>query len=211
MSWTTYANQQIQNALLQAAALGAPSTWYVGLLAVPNPAGIWTGSTSYATGAYAVPSTFSSIAGQQGKIFKATTGGTSGGSEPAWPTGEGATVTDNTVTWTEASTLFQAGTFTGAEPSGSNYGRVGVAASSANFSGATNAEPSVSYNATGIVFPTPSAGWGYAVGAILCDAVSAGNVWNWAALLSPFNCAAGVALSLPANGLALQLSALLTA
>lgn len=211
MSLTTFANQKVQNALWQAASLGGPASWFIGLLAVPNPTGIWTATHAYSTGAYVIPTTFGSISGQQGKIFKATTGGTSGSSEPTWPTSEGGTVVDGTVTWTEVSLLFQAGTFTGAEISGSNYGRVSVTANSTNFANATSAEPCITLNGTAINFATPSADWGFVVGVIAADLVTAGNIWDWGAMTSALDAPSGSSPSIGANALSLSLSALLTA
>lgn len=211
MSRTTFANQKIQNALWQAAALGSPATWFVGLLCVPNPTGVWTASHAYSSGQYAIPTTFDSIAGQQGKIFKCTTAGTTGSSEPAWTTAEGGTVSDGTVVWTEASLLFQAGTFTGLEPSGNNYSRVSATANSTNFANATAAEPSVTQNSTAVNFPQPSADWGFAVGMIMADLSSGGNVWDWGAMTSHLDCPAGSNPSIGVNALSFSISALLTA
>ena len=211
MAFTTYANQKILNAYGQAASLGGPATHYVGLLCVPNPSGQWTATTAYSTGAYVIPTTFGSISGEQGKIFKATTGGTTGSSQPTWPTSEGGTVTDGTVTWTEVSALFAAGTFTGLEPSGSGYARVAFTANTTNFPNASNAEPSVMQNGTAVNFPSPSGDWGLAVGFIFADASSAGNVWNWGAMTSALDCPSGSSPSFGVNALSLQISALLTA
>lgn len=56
----------------------------------------WIASTVYALGAYVVP-----ILGlQNGFRYECTTAGTSTTSQPTWPTTEGATVTDGSVTWT---------------------------------------------------------------------------------------------------------------
>lgn len=214
MSLTTFANEKVQNALWQAASLGAPATWYVGLLCVPNGGstpGVWAASTAYASGDYVIPTTFDSISGQQGKIFKCTTAGTSGASQPTWPTSEGGTVTDGTITWTEASLLFQAGTFTGLEPSGNGYARQSVTANSTNFANATAAEPCVTQNATAISGWAPTADWGFAVGVILADASTAGNIWNWGAMTSHLDCPSGSSPSIGVDALSLSISALLTA
>ena len=158
-----------------------------------------------------IPTTFASISGQQGKIFVCTTGGTTGSSQPTWPTTEGGTVSDGSAVWTEISALFQAGTFTSAEISGNNYARVAVTANSTNFPNATAAEPSVIQNATAITFPTPSADWGLAVGVIIADASSSGNVWNWGAMTSALDCASGSTPSIGVNALQISLSSLYTA
>jgi hypothetical protein len=207
MGFTTYANDKILNAYGQSAALGGPATHYVGLLTATT----WAATSSYTLGAYVIPTTFGSITGQQGKIFKCTTGGTSGGSQPTWTTTEGGTNADNTATWTEASLLFQAGTFTAAEVAGNNYGRAPVTANSTNFPNASSAEPAVLQNGTAITFPTPSAAWGFAVGFLVSDASTAGNVWAWGAMTSALDCPSGSTPSFGVNALQLQMSALLTA
>ena len=54
----------------------------------------WAASTAYALGAIVIPTA------NNGLWYECTTAGTSGTAEPAWPTTEGATVGDNTATWT---------------------------------------------------------------------------------------------------------------
>jgi hypothetical protein len=51
--------------------------------------------TSYAEGDIVVPTT------RNGRRYRATNAGTSGASEPTWPTTAGETVTDNDITWEE--------------------------------------------------------------------------------------------------------------
>lgn len=56
----------------------------------------WAATTAYATTSphFVTPTT------PNGWRYECTTGGTSGGTEPTWPTTLGATVVDGTVTWT---------------------------------------------------------------------------------------------------------------
>jgi hypothetical protein len=54
----------------------------------------WAGTTAYSLGARRVPTT------PNGFFYEVTTAGTSAGSEPAWPTTLGNTITDGTVSWT---------------------------------------------------------------------------------------------------------------
>ena len=56
----------------------------------------WQASTAYSLGDIVVPTAGS----ENGWKYECTDAGTSAGSEPSWPTQEGATVDDNTVTWT---------------------------------------------------------------------------------------------------------------
>ena len=62
----------------------------------PYASPAWVASTAYATTAphFVTPTT------PNGFRYQCTTGGTSAGSEPTWPTTIGATVADNTVVWT---------------------------------------------------------------------------------------------------------------
>jgi hypothetical protein len=68
----------------------------------------WRPSMTYSgTGARGIPTE----AKKNGHFYRITTSGTTGSTEPAWPTGAGATVTDGTVVWTESgSTSITAGT-----------------------------------------------------------------------------------------------------
>jgi len=56
----------------------------------------WQVSTAYSLGDVVVPSAGS----ENGFRYQCTTAGTSDSSEPTWPTAEGETEDDNTVTWT---------------------------------------------------------------------------------------------------------------
>lgn len=63
------------------------------------PGRAWLAFTSFATGETARPVTVN------GKYFTATTGGTTGATEPTWPTTIGNTVTDGSVVWTCTGTM----------------------------------------------------------------------------------------------------------
>lgn len=56
---------------------------------------VWAGLTVYAEGVQVVPTTVNN------HVYKCTIAGTSGDTEPTWPTTYGATVTDGTAVWTE--------------------------------------------------------------------------------------------------------------
>jgi len=56
----------------------------------------WASSTAYSVGNIVRASTLQA----SGLVFRCTTAGTSGGSEPAWGTDIGSTITDGTVVWT---------------------------------------------------------------------------------------------------------------
>lgn len=58
----------------------------------------WAATTAYTLGQYRQPLTLQSYGNEQ--VFKCTTAGTSGGSEPSWSRSDGNTTTDGTVTWT---------------------------------------------------------------------------------------------------------------
>jgi len=62
---------------------------------MPDQVGDWATGVEYAAGAFARPS-----ASTNRLLYECTTGGTSGGAEPAWPATAGETVTDGTVVWT---------------------------------------------------------------------------------------------------------------
>ena len=63
----------------------------------------WAASTVFRVGDVRRASTAQS----SGLVFKCTTAGTSGSSQPAWPTDIGSTVTDNSVVWTAVSSVYE--------------------------------------------------------------------------------------------------------
>ena len=62
----------------------------------------WTHSTGFAVGDVRRATTSQN----SGLVFECTTAGTSGSSEPSWPTDIGSTITDNTVVWTAISSVY---------------------------------------------------------------------------------------------------------
>lgn len=63
----------------------------------------WVTLTAYATGVYKVPVT------PNAHYYKVTTAGTTGATEPTWPT-NGGTVVDGTVTWTDMGLIVKSNT-----------------------------------------------------------------------------------------------------
>ena len=62
----------------------------------------WAASTGFAVGDVRRATTSQN----SGLVFECTTAGTSGSSEPTWPTDIGSTITDNTVVWTAISSIY---------------------------------------------------------------------------------------------------------
>ena len=62
----------------------------------------WAASTAFAVGDVRRATSSQN----SGLVFECTTAGTSGSSEPAWPTDIGSTLTDNTVVWTAISSVY---------------------------------------------------------------------------------------------------------
>jgi len=63
----------------------------------------WASSTAYSVGDIVRASSLQA----SGLVFRCTTAGTSGGSEPAWGTDIGSTITDGTVVWTAVASSYE--------------------------------------------------------------------------------------------------------
>ena len=62
----------------------------------------WAASTAFSVGDVRR----ATASQNSGLVFECTTAGTSGSSEPTWPTDIGSTLTDNTVVWTAISSIY---------------------------------------------------------------------------------------------------------
>lgn len=180
-----------------ATAVSAPGTLYFGAMG-PNK-GKWAASTVYSASDYVIPTT------ANGRIYKTTSGGTSGGSEPTWPTTTGGTVVDGTVTWTEQTASLNAGT--GPEVTGGSYGRGSLTNNTTNFPAATLVSGLEQIqNAVAVSnFPTPSGNWGtngWISHIGIWDASSAGNMLAYFDLTTPVQVTSSATpFSIPINGI----------
>jgi len=92
-------NEGISTLIDLICGLGTPTAWdnanaRIGVGDGDEGAPTWAASTSYALGDKVKPTT------PNDNVYECTVAGTSGTTEPVWPTTEGATVTDGTVEWT---------------------------------------------------------------------------------------------------------------
>lgn len=178
-----------------------PATRYVGLIVAS--AGQSPRSTAVTSGQYTVPATLN------GRLYKCTTAGTTGASEPTWPTTAGGTVTDGTAVWTEQTTALYGGTIP--EASGSGYARVSYASTEANWSGTQGAGTTAASsgssgqisNNNAIAFAQLTASIGLVVGVALFDASTSGNCWEYAiqASGSPTSTGANISPNIAAGAL----------
>lgn len=163
--------------------------------------GIWTASTAYVVGDIVVP--HASMTGAGGKLLKCTTAGTTGTVNTLAVPNPGATLADNTATWTAIATMpsldqLYVGLFTaapsdaggGTEVTGGSYARVAVGSSLANWAGTQAAASTTSSSGTNgttsnnnaVTFAAPTANWGVITHLAFFDAASGGNMLFWAPL-----------------------------
>lgn len=162
-----------------------PGTFYFGLLVANKGKSDGIRSTAVTTSDRCVPAV------KNGRMYKCTTAGTTGASEPTWPTTSGATVADGTAVWTEMTPDLMAGT---APEPGGNYSRVAVTSSLANFAGTQGAGSTTASSGTSgtisnngaITWPaSPSVDWGWVVGITDWTASTGGSLRYWSILDTP--------------------------
>ena len=186
-----------------------PTDYRIGLIQAKS---VWTATTAFSasTNDIVVPTNFSST----NKIFRCTTSGTTGSSEPTWPTTSGGTVTDGTVVWTEVTPYF----YVSSQVIGKEVAATGgyVRQTLNNTSGAAvwvdpttsvpTTAPATTNWGSAISFPVSTgSGWGSGpvVGFIITDGTTTsgnGNVWAWGTLSAYLTVSsAGITVSLPAT------------
>jgi len=92
-------NEGISNLIDLICGIGTPTQWNNANARIDvgdgdDTAPAWAPNTAYSLGDKITPTT------KNGNVYECTTAGTSGSTEPTWPTSEGDTVTDGTVVWT---------------------------------------------------------------------------------------------------------------
>lgn len=171
---TDYYEGQLRAHEFRTATYPKPTAQYIGLFRASR--GRWAPATAYSVGDYVIPTA------ANGRLYKCTTGGTSGGSEPSWGTVDGGTTNDNGVVWTEQSIALDASDFP--EVAGGSYARVNVPPGDGNWSAPDNVA-GLTDNIGAITFPAPTADWGLVVGFFTADAPTGGNKKIWGMLTAP--------------------------
>jgi len=198
---TKYKQNQKIDAEYRAQTVTYPATRYAGLIIAS--AGQSPRSTAVALGVNTVPATLN------GRLYKCTTAGTTGASEPTWPTTNGGTVTDGTAVWTEQTGAIYGGTIP--EGAATGYARIAIASTLAAWSGTQSAGSTVASSGTGgqisnnaaISFAAVTTALGLVVGVGLWDALTGGNCWEVALQSSgtPTNIGANIAANIVAGAL----------
>jgi hypothetical protein len=130
-------------------------------------------STVVTTGQTTVP------ASPNGHMYRCTTGGTTSGSEPTWPTTSAGTVTDGTAVWTEMTPDFQANntSVTGVEANYTGYARQALSGTEGAAGGGSGT------NTSAITFAACTAGSNTIGAWATYDAGSVGNLLEFGTAL----------------------------
>ncbi len=97
-------SMQCEKVTVTGVAITPPAGSFASSVALPVGTSTWVASTSYVAGQYVIPTV------PTGAFFKCLVAGSSGATEPVWPTTIGQAVVDGGVTWSAAgaSLCFQA-------------------------------------------------------------------------------------------------------
>lgn len=183
---TNYKENKLQDFLYRGQPLTPPATYHMALILATRGYSNDARNTAVSLGDTIIPAT------PNGHMYRCTTAGTTGGSEPSWTTTQGGTVNDGTAVWTEMYPDFEAAANL-PEVSGGDYARASIAASLVNFSGtqgpgtetASTGTSGTTSNNVAIDFPAPTANWGVVAAWLTYDAASSGNAWDWGMLTQP--------------------------
>jgi hypothetical protein len=209
MGLTYYGEQSVAYPAIFGAG-GVPATYYFGLQNVtvyPSGAGF-----SVPAGSLYIPSSFNTP-GLSNRIFIATTGGTTSGTEPAWTNVvAGGFVADGSVQWNDVAsttaTCWLSTNPTWNEVSTTNgYARSSVDNNTTNFPAPGGSSPTTGHNGTAINFPSSTGSWG-TIGAItIHDSLTSGNVLAFLILTASLTISSsGTTPSIPAiSGLTFSL------
>lgn len=183
---TNHKENRLMDFLYRGQTLTPPPTYHIALIRATRGYSNNNRNTAASQGDTIIPAT------PNGHMYRCTTAGTTGGSEPSWTTTLGGTVNDGTAVWTEMRPDFEAATNL-TEVSGGGYARASIAASLVNFSGtqapgsvtaSTGTSGTISNNVE-ISYPAPTANWGVVVAWLTYGAASGGDAWDWAMLTTP--------------------------
>lgn len=179
---TNYLEEQLIMHEFRTGTYAKPTAQYIGLIRANK--GKWLASTAYALNDYLVPTT------SNGRLYKCTTAGTSGASEPTWGTTDGGTTSDGaTLVWTEQTLAIEAGTLPEV-PGSIGYARINLAPLDANWSAPSGGNGATD-NLAAIQFGTPTGDWDWIVGFFTADALSAGNIKLYGIMATPKRVVAG--------------------
>lgn len=152
---------------------------YVGLVRATLGYSSAIRSTAVTVGATVIP------AAPNKRLYRCTTAGTTGASEPAWTTVEGGTVIDGTAVWTEMTPDLDAMNANVTEVAGGSYVRAQRDPADANWS-APDATGGLTDNVAAIAFPAPTANWGVIFGFFIADRAAGIDRCSFAsALIAP--------------------------
>lgn len=181
---STYLQDKLNDLANGVAAYALPSPYLALFYA---SAGQSPRSTAVTVGQTTVPAILN------GHMYKCTTAGTTGSSEPTWPTGSGSTVTDGTAVWTEMTPDFLGNTssLTSVEANYTGYARVAI---SADMAASANGSAS---NSTAIAFASATGGNNLIAAAATYDASTAGNELRYAMLTALLAVGTGVVPQVP--------------
>lgn len=188
---TTYLDDKLIDHANGVTAYTMPTVYVAMIIA---SAGVSPRSTAVTAGETTVPAT------PNGHMYRCTTAGTTGSTEPTWPTTSGGTVTDGTAVWTEATPDFQ-GNSNLVEASYTGYARVALSGDMGSASaGSASNTTQIGFGTNTSTTTQVAAAW------MTFDASTAGNGLRYAVATAPLSVAQNITPNIPVGDMTTSMS-----